>query len=359
MPTRRSVLAAAMVSGFARAAARVPSVVFLDPGSPSPTPSGPMARAAADYMALAAGQLGMRLEILHASHDHLQMIRHAQAVAARAQAPDYAVIVNDKMAAPAMLEALERSPVRVFVIHSDVTDEQRTTVGHERERYARWIGSAVPDNTRGVSRLAAALHRELGAQPVSALGITGPSSTPVSNERAKGLADYLAGVPGARLEQLVYGDWSEGDGERKARVLLARYPQANLVWAANDEMALGALKAARERGSAAVIGGMGGFARALRSLDDGGLAATLAGHHLIGAWALVMLYDHANGIDFAVDGGLRRRLDNLQVVTRASLRDYESTFGEHERPIDFRRYSKAHHPEIKRYDFAFAALGAR
>jgi ABC-type sugar transport system substrate-binding protein len=258
-----------------------------------------------------------------------------------------------------MLEALAPSPARLFVIHSDVTDEQRRDTGNERERYPRWIGSATPDNTRGVFRLAQALHDALGGRPIRALGITGPPSTPVSNERAQGLKDYVAGVPGARLEQLVYSDWSEADGQRKAWVLLARYPEANLIWTANDEMAMGALQAASGHGAKVVVGGMGGWARALRSIADGGLTATLTGHHLIGAWALVMLYDHANGIDFASDGGVRRKLDYLHVVTRANLREYENTFAEHERPIDFRRYSKAHRPQLAHYDFSFAPLLAR
>lgn len=357
MLTRRFLLAATSACGFrAHAAAATPKVVFLDPASPNAAASGPMARAANDFMMLAARQLGIQFEILHAQHDHLLMIQHAQAVAARTEPPDYVMLVNDKLAAPAMLAALDNCPARVFVIHSDVTDEQRSTIGNERGRYARWIGSAVPDNARGVFRLVAALHRELGQRPIRALGITGPNSSPVSNERARGLADYVGSVADARLEQLVYSDWSEADGERKTNVLLARYPQANLVWAANDDMALGALKAAQARSAALTIGGMGGFARALRSLAEGGLAATLTGHHLIGAWALVMLYDHANGIDFATDGGVRRRLDYLHVVTRANLRDYENAFSERERPIDFRRYSKVHQPQLKHYDFGVMPL---
>ena len=318
-----------------------------------------MSRAAVDFMAIAAAQLGMYLEVLHSQHDHLLMIRQAQAVAARRQPPDYVILVNDKSAAPLMFAALADSPARVFVIHSDVTDEQRRSIGNERERHARWIGSAVPDNTRGVFRLVRALHAALGEKPIRALGITGPPSAPVSNERSEGLASYIASVPGARLEQLVYGDWSEADGERKTQVLLARYPQANLVWAANDEMAMGALHATRERGAQLIVGGMGGWARALRSIADKGLTATLTGHHLIGAWALVMLYDHANGIDFASDGGVRRKLDYLHVVTPSNLRDYERAFSEHERPIDFRRYSKAHRPQLARYDFGFAQLLTR
>jgi len=362
MLSRRLFIATAATAAAvvpAGAAPRVPRVVFLDPGSPAPQASGPMSRVAVDFMTIAAEQLGIKLEVLHASHDHLLMIRHAQAVAARAEAPDYVVLVNDKMAAPAMLEALAQSPARLFVIHSDVTDEQRRDTGNERERYPRWIGSAAPDNTRGVFRLVQALHSALGARPIRALGITGPHSTPVSNERAQGLTDYIASVPGARLEQLVYSDWSEADGQRKAWVLLARYAEANLVWAANDEMAMGALQAASGHSAQPVVGGMGGWTRALRSIAEGGLTATLTGHHLIGPWALVMLYDHANGIDFASDGGVRRKLDYLHVVTRANLRDYENTFGERERPIDFRRYSKVHRPQLAHYDFSFAPLLAR
>jgi len=350
---------AAAMAVPAGAAPRTPRVVFVDPGSPAPQASGPMSRVAVDFMTIAATQLGIELEVLHAQHDHLLMIRHARAVALRAEAPDYVLLVNDKMAAPAMLDALAASPARLFVIHSDVTDEQRRDTGNERERYPRWIGSAAPDNTRGVFRLVQALRQAIGARPLRAIGITGPHSTPVSNERAQGLMDGVASIPGARLEQLVYSDWSELDGHRKAWVLLARYPDTNLVWAANDEMAMGALQAAGERGIPVVAGGMGGWSRALRSIADGGLTATLTGHHLIGAWALVMLYDHANGIDFAGDGGVRRKLDYLHVVTRANLREYENTFGEHERPIDFRRYSKAHRPQLVHYDFSFAPLLAR
>jgi ABC-type sugar transport system substrate-binding protein len=360
MLSRRIFIATAAAAAVpARAAPRAPRVVFLDPGSPTPVPSGPMPRAAVDFMTIAAAQLGVELEVLHARDDHLQMIRHAQAVAARAEVPDYVVLVNDKLAAPAMFEALAPSPALLFVIHSDVTDEQRRDTGNERERYPHWIGSATPDNTRGVFRLAKALHNALGGQPIRALGITGPPSAPVSNERALGLTNYVASVPGSRLEQLVYGDWSELDGQRKAQVLLARYPEANLLWAANDEMAMGALQAASERGAQVVVGGMGGWTRALRSIGDGGLAATLTGHHLIGSWALVMLYDHANGIDFASDGGTRRKLDYLHVVRRANLREYETTFVEHKQPIDFRHYSKAYRPQLAHYDFSFAPLLAR
>jgi ABC-type sugar transport system substrate-binding protein len=329
-------------------------VVFINPGPPSDMHSGPMPRAAADFMTAAAADLGVELELLHSRHDHLAMIGHAESLAARAEVPDYVVLVNDKMAAPAMLQALKTSRARLFVIHSDVTDEQRSTLGNEREAIANWIGSATADSTRGVYRLMAELHAQLEGAPLRAVGITGPSATPVSQERARGFADYVASVPGARVEQLAYGDWSMADGERKAAVLLARYPETTVLWAANDEMAVGGLSAARARGTRMMVGGMGGWQRALESIEDGGMGATLVGGHMIGAWAMVMLYDYHHGIDFANDGGLRRRLDYLLVVSRSNVQDYKRALSG--APISFKRYSKAHNRRRARYDFGLDGL---
>lgn len=358
MLSRRTLISTmASIAMPVRAAGKaMPTVVFISPGTANPAPFGPLARAAADYMALAAQQLGVDLEVQYANDSHLRMIELAELLAARTRRPDYVVIVNDKMAGPAMLQALAGTSIRAFVIHSNITDEQRLLIGNEREKLTNWIGSATPDNARGVFRELAALHQALNMSPIRALGITGPPSTPVSLDRAKGLQDYLDSVPGSRLEQLTFGNWSEADGEEKARVLLARYPECNLIWAANDDMAIGARSASTQRLLRPVVGGVGGLPRALRCVADGSLTASLAGQHLIGVWALVMLYDHANGIDFIADGGTRRTLDFLYVVTRANLASFERAFNENGRPLDFRRYSKVHRPTLTQYDFSIAPL---
>ena len=87
----------------------------------------------------------MRLEVLWAERDHLLMLRQAKEVARRAEAPDYIVIVNEKLAAQQMLRTLERSPAKVFLIHNDLTPEQRREIGNERERIGNWIGTATTE----------------------------------------------------------------------------------------------------------------------------------------------------------------------------------------------------------------------
>lgn len=89
----------------------------------------------------------------------------------------------------------------------------------------------MPDNARGGWRLMEELYRQTPGREPLILGITGDPATPVSHERAQGVAHYVAQAGRGRILQLANGDWSYADGERKADVLLARYPEANLMWA--------------------------------------------------------------------------------------------------------------------------------
>lgn len=354
----RQGLGAAVWLGLARPlrANRAPRVVFLNPGEPVERGTGPQWRLTSRFMTLAAQALGLDLEVLYAERDHLLMLHQAEQVAQRGDAPDYIVLVNEKSAAPQMLETLAGSPAHVLVIHNDLTPEQRRSTGNERQRLPKWIGTAVADNAQGGWRLMEALYRQLGAPEPQVLGITGDPATPVSHERAQGVHDFIERARRGHVLQLVHGDWSYADGEQKARVLLARYPQANLIWAANDAMALGALRAVQARGAPLHVGGMGGFPDALASIAAGGLAASAAGHYLIGAWAMVLLHDFHHGADFAEHGGATHKLDYLSVVDRERVARYEQLVMRQPETIDFRAFSKRLRPSAGAYDFRLDAL---
>jgi ABC-type sugar transport system substrate-binding protein len=360
MNRRRLLCTGVQASALALArplrAQSAPRVVFLNPGESVERGTGPLWRTITRFMDVAAKALGLQLEVLYAERDHLLMLRQAEALAQRASAPDYVVIVNEKMAGRQMLETLAKSPSRVFVIHNDLTAEQRREIGNEREQFRQWIGSAVPDNARGGYRLMEALYRQLGRPEPRIIGITGDPHTPVSLERAQGVQAYVDQARRGRTLQLAHGDWSYADGEHKASVLLARYPDANLIWAANDSMALGALRAVVARAAAVRVGGMGGWPDALESIASGGLAATVAGHYLIGAWAMVMLHDYHRGRDFAEHGGAAQKLDYLYVVDRTSVSRYDQALFRQADALDFKSYSRALRPRSRGYDFRLDRL---
>jgi ABC-type sugar transport system substrate-binding protein len=358
---RRTALLACTSAGLLCMAGPVasqpaPRVVFLNPGEPVERGTGPYWRMVAQFMAAAAKTFGMQLEMLWAERDHLLMLRQAEEVARRAEAPDYIVIVNEKLAAQQMLKTLERSPAKVFLIHNDLTPEQRREIGNEREQIRNWIGTATTDAARGGYLLMEELYRQLGRRDARVIGITGDRNTPVSLERAQGVEDYIAHAGRGRIHQLVFGDWSYADGEQKAHVLLSRYPDTNIIWASNDSMALGALRAVQARGTSVLVGGMGGWGDALVSVAEGGLAATAAGDYLIGAWAIVLLHDYHHGRDFVAPSGLNQKLDYLYVVNRANVGQFDEVVFKRGDALNFGLYSKLVHPRSGPYEFRLEHL---
>lgn len=355
---RRTLLVcgAALCTSATAAQRPAPRVLFLNPGEPVERGKGPHWRMTAQLMAQAASAFGMQLEVLFAERDHLLMLRQAEEVSQRAQSPDYVVIVNEKLAAPQMLKMLARTTARVLVIHNDLTPEQRREIGNEREQMRHWIGTATTDEAAAQARVMAELYRQLGDREPRVVGITGDRATPVSLERAQGVSDHIARAGRGQVLQTVFSDWSGADAESKAHLLLARYPETNILWAGNDTMALGALRAVKARGAQVLVGGTGGWPDALASITDGGLAASVGCHFFIGAWAMVLLHDYHRGHDFATHGGPALKLDYMQVVNRDNAARVDRALYHRDAAFDFSVYSKALHPRPGRYDFNLAPL---
>lgn len=106
--------------------------------------------------------------------------------------------------------------------------------------------SVVAENVSGAS----AMVRHLVSLGHSRIGyIGGLDNTTVGLERTAGYHAGLAeaGLP-VRESYVVYGNFSEASGAEAMRALLSRQPRPTAVFAANDMMALGALREARAAG---------------------------------------------------------------------------------------------------------------
>ena len=240
-------------------------------------------------------------------------------------------------------------------MHNDLTAEQRRGIGNERERYQNWIGTLVADSRRGAYLLMERLHHRIADDEARVVFISGDPAAPVSLERAAGVKEYMDQVGRGTIHQFAHGDWSYADGENKAAVLLARYPDTNIICTASDSLALGALRVVKARAAPVLVGGMGGWPIALSSIAEGGLTATAAGAFLLGAWAIVMLYDYHNGKDFAAYGGASQKSDYF-IVSRENVAQYDDAVMARNNMLDFRSYSKFLNPKPGPYDFSLEAL---
>lgn len=337
------------------------SVVFINPGRSDESYWISVNRS----MQQAALSLGMRLEIQYTERDRLAPIDIARQIAQRkpADRPDYLIFTNDYGVAPGVLRELEGSGVAAFMAFNGIRQDSRALTGNPRERYSFWLGSLEPNawdagylSAKELINKAKTMPQLLGMDGrLHMLVFAGDRSTPSSVARNEGMRKAIqeAGVD-LLLDQEVYSDWSRDKALQQARVLYKRYPDARLIWAGNDEMAFGAMQAWREKGGQP---GQDGLFSAINSSDEilkarasGEVSALTGGHFLLGAWALVMLFDYAHGIDF-VSEGLEQVRPMFVSLDASSALQFRQTIVEGRVPLNFRQFSKHFNPKLTKYDF--------
>lgn len=316
-------------------------------------------------MQAAAEDLGMKLEVRYTERDHTRALEIARELAGRPNAarPEYAVVSNDYATGPAVLKVLDAAGIRTVFAFSTLTAEDRAEMGGPRERYKGWLGSIEPkadDAGYLTGRALFAAGRRAGARgkdgKLHLIAIAGDRTTPTSINRNNGLLRAVSEAGDVVLHQVVYAAWNREKGAEQAEVLYARYPEARLVWAGNDLMAFGAMQALEKRGGKPgkdmFFSGVNTSTEALESVKSGRLTALAGGHFICGAWAMVLVHDHARGRDFASEAvEFNRTMFTLfdPVTAGRFIERYSTGFAS----IDFRRFSKAANPKLARYDFDF------
>lgn len=323
---------------------------------------------ASQAMQSAASSLGIQLEVHYAERDHLRQVDIVRALAARpvSERPEYVVIGNEKRMGGAQLKIAAEAGIKVFFAYSTILPEDRPEFGAPREKYKGWIGSLLPRAEDAGYLTAKALIarglREKRTGPDGKLhlvAIAGDRSTESSLLRNAGMERAVKEEPSAVLDQIVYADWRQDIAEEKAQELFVRYPHAQLVWAGNDLMAFGAMKALESKGGTPgkdrLFSGVNTSAQAMRDIVDGRMEALAGGHFMCGAWALVLIHDHAQGRDFANEG-LELVQPMFSLFDAKLARRFMERFQDGVPKMDFRAYSKVRNPKLKHYDFSFAQL---
>lgn len=334
------------------------SVTFVNPGRHDE----PYWVSASRAMQAAARDLGIELEVLYAERDHLKMIDLVRQVTVRPRKPDYLIVVNEKLVAPAMLRLANAARLPTLLAYNALSPGQRAEIGRPRQQLHYWLGSLVPDNEQAGrdtldALVATARQRGLLNAPADLLMISGDPATPASVERLRGAQQALAAYPGVRLVQVVNGMWQRERAYQQTDWLLARHPRTRLIWTANDLMAFGVRQSLQEHGRQAgrdvLIATVNNSPEVMRARIDGDISTLSGGHFLTGAWALVMLYDYAHGKDFA-DEGLELQKPIFGLITPVMAQRYLDKFaGNDFASIGFRRFSRRLNPALRHYDFRF------
>lgn len=143
----------------------------------------------------------------------------------RDQGVDGAIVLNE---ATALARDAAAAGLRLVVVDSP-PDERFTVIGTDHAAGAR----------RATEHLLAAGHRT-----VHHLG--GPAGSFAASERERGWREALAAA-GAAAPEISRGDWTSASGRREA-VRMLEAGEVTAIFVANDQMALGALRAIADSG---------------------------------------------------------------------------------------------------------------
>lgn len=336
------------------------NMAFINPGKSAE----PYWMLATEAMQQAAVSLNIDLEILTAERDYLAQIRLVETLAQRPadSRPDYLIVAAEKATLLGQLQAAEQGGIPVFLAFNAVTGN-REQVGYPRQRFAHWLGSLSPRAEEGgyLTAKALILHavETLPADtPLGIIALAGDRSTDTSLQRNKGLLRALEEFAQVTLHQQVHADWSYTKAREQAAHLLRRYPEAQLIWSASDLQAFGAVQALQEGGRTpgkdAFVSAINATQAGLEGLVNGQLTALAGGHHMAGAWAMVMLYDYHHGLDFIdAEGNAELHHSMFVLIDQHSARQLleQRKAGD---SMDFCPYSRVCNPARDQYDFSYS-----
>lgn len=125
--------------------------------------------------------------------------------------------------------------------------------------------------------------KDAGEQIVMKLGghgnvaeLEGQPGTDAARDRSNGFHEAIAGSPGIKLVASQPANFDRTQGLNVMENILQAHPDIDAVFAANDEMALGAAKAIQAAGRKIVVVGFDGTKDGIAAVRNGSMYATIA-----------------------------------------------------------------------------------
>lgn len=319
-------------------------------------------KAVTDTMRAAGEHFGYQIEVVNGERKWpLMTSRGLDAI--KTTSADYIILVNEHQQAPILMQAAEDREIPYVLLLNSLTKEQEAALGGPREKLKYWLGTITPDNEVAGYEMALSLAEkasDLGLQDdnISLLTLAGDFKTPASISRLAGLERALAELPSLVEVRRMTVNWSEQEAYDRTKIYL-QATTIDAIWAANDNIAKGAIRAVREAGKVpgkdVVVSGLNWSSDGIRCVIDGIMTLTHGGHFLAGAWGIIVLHDYEKGQDFA---DISKHLSfPMSAITKDNARTYLKHFGDEDwSKINFSSFSRTENRTLREYSFNLKSL---
>ncbi|MDN0196953.1 substrate-binding domain-containing protein [Streptomyces sp. S.PNR 29] len=209
-----------------------------------------------------AKKLGVDLTVTDAQNDASQQANQLQNFTSSGLG---AIIVNpvDSDAAGPSVRAADQAKIPVIAVDRGVNKATTDAL-------------VASDNVTGGELAAKSIAEKLGGKGKIVI-LQGQAGTSAARERAEGFAKGLKAYPGIQVVAQQPADFDRAKGLDVMSNLLQAHPDVQGVIAANDEMALGAIKALGSKaGTSVSVVGFDGTPDGLKAVEGGTLYASVA-----------------------------------------------------------------------------------
>ncbi|MDA8228122.1 MAG: sugar ABC transporter substrate-binding protein [Desulfitobacterium hafniense] len=210
-----------------------------------------------------------------------------------------------------------------------------------------WVIHTSPDNVVGGYNISKALSDAIGGGG-EIFVLEGMLGNTAATDRAKGLEKYLAENPNLKVVNRDTANWDTKQALTLVETWLNKNPNVKGIWAANDNMATGAIQAldkAGLKGKVAVVG-IDATTDMIKAIDQGFATATVSSNgYLQGGYTLAILYAAWAGlIDPAqMPQEYRKFATPSMLVTKDNVKQYIADYIDKAPQFDFSKifYAKA------------------
>jgi len=311
-----------------------------------------------------ANDLKVSFKIVHSGGHRLLQKQLINELIVQDNKPDYVIFLPYDGTAFETFAKLEQAKIPFVTLERTVFPDLQVKLGYPQEYFKYWLGEIYHDNKKAGRLLAKALIKAskisfIDTKALNVVGISGDMSGQ-SSERNAGLIEELEHDTDYSLAQIVNARWERKIAGEMFVGLLRRYKNIKVVWTAADIMALGVTDIANQQGKTIdrdlFIGGFDWTIEALQAIKENSYTASVGGHFMQTAWALVKIYDHANNKPaFTVVGNAPSY--ELQLIDRSNIDDYQVLLNSPDwSKVNFRQFSLSRQANITHYQFDFSKV---
>lgn len=309
----------------------------------------------------AAKDLNINIQVHHSKHQFGQT-KLIQEISQSENKPDYLVFMPLDGSILQSFKRLNDAQIPFVTIGRVYSNAELSKIDKPQVKYPFWLGEMYHENVTHGATLAKALAKQaikdLGENTkINAIGLKGDNFSE-SVQKVQGFIETVNTERNISISQIVTANFRRERAEQKVAELFARHGTSKVIWASSDGMALGAADAIIAMGldpKDFYIGGFDWMPEAIDAIKSDKLKASIGGHFLQGAWTVVRIYDHSQGMNVFVKGDDSPYID-LELISKDNIHEYDGFGIDFDfSKIDFSLFS-LHNTRKNNYQFSMSEL---